>query len=89
MLGFFLVIYSFVAFLIGMAVIATSTNILQEITAGILFIISAIFFTGAHIIGEIRASKTKYIELLTQIKDELRKLRLHKYPEEREVENAT
>ena len=29
------------------------------------------------------------IELLDQIRNELRKLRLHKYPEKREDENAT
>jgi hypothetical protein len=42
--------------------------------AGILLVISAIFFTGAFIVAEIGSSKTKQTELLTQIKNELRKL---------------
>ncbi len=74
MLGVILVIFSILAFLIGLAAFAASTSVLHEMLAGILFVISAIFFTGAFIIAEIYSSKTKHIELLTQIKDELRKL---------------
>jgi len=49
-----LAILSVLVFVIGLAVIASSTTVLHEISAGILFIISSIFFTGAFIIAEIR-----------------------------------
>ena len=82
MLGALLVIYAFIAFLIGLGIFSMSTSVLHEMLAGILLVISSIFFTGAHIIAAIGSSKTKHIELLTQIKDELRKLRLGKYPDD-------
>lgn len=78
-----LIVFSMIAFLAGIVVFALSKSVLHEMLAGILIVISAIYFTGALIIAEIGSSKTKQIELLNQICDELRNLRLKKYPEKR------
>lgn len=68
MLGAILVIFSILAFLVGLGIFSASTSVLHEMLSGILLVISAIFFTGAFIVAEIGSSKTKQTELLTQIK---------------------
>jgi len=72
MLGVLLIIYAFIVFLIGLGIFSISTSVLHEMLAVILLVISSIFFTGAHIIAAIGSSKTKQIELLTQIKEKLK-----------------
>ena len=82
----FLTIISILTFMAGLLVFSQSKSVLHEMLAGILVIISAIYFTGAFIVIAIDSVKSKHTELLTQIKDELRKQRLKEYPENREVE---
>lgn len=82
----FLIVSSILAFMVGLLVFSQSKSVLHEMSAGILFVISAIYFTGAFIVIAIDSVKSKYTELLNQIRGELRKLRLRKYPEKREVE---
>ncbi len=77
-----LVIFSGLSFLAGLGTFAASTSVLHEMLAGILFVVSAIFFSSAFIVASIDALKNKQIKLLTQIKDELRKERLGKYPDD-------
>lgn len=81
-----LVLFSILMFLAGLGTFSVSTSVLHEMLAGILLIISSIFLTGAFIVIAIDSVKSKHTELLTQIKDELRKLRLLKYPEKSEDE---
>lgn len=69
-----LVLFSILTFLVGLALFSASTTVFQEMLAGILFVISSIFFTGGFIIATINFAKTKHAELLTQIKEELKKI---------------
>ena len=78
-----LVLFSILTFLVGLALFSASTTIFQEMLVGILFVVSSIFFTGGFIVATIDFAKSKHTELLTQIKDELRKSRLKKYPDKR------
>jgi len=82
----FLIIISMLTFIIGLLELLGTETVFQQIAVGIIFIISAILFSSGVIVATIDSVKSKHTELLTQIKDELRKSRLKKYPENREVE---
>lgn len=79
----FFVIISIIAFIAGFGSFLTAKSVLHQIFGGVLFIISSLFFCSAGIIDEIKRSRNKQTELLTEIKDELRRLRLKKYPDKR------
>ncbi len=73
-MGAFIVVISILAFMAGLLVFSQSKSVLHEMLAGLLFIISAIYFAGAFIIIAIDSVKSKHVELLSQIRDELKKL---------------
>lgn len=73
-MGAFIVVISILAFMAGLLVFSQSKSVLHEMLAGLLFVISAIYFAGAFIIIAIDSVKSKYAELLSQIRDELKKL---------------
>ena len=50
----FLTIISVLVFFVGISILAAGTSVLHEMLAGMLFIISAIFFSSGGIVNEIR-----------------------------------
>jgi len=83
----FLIVISILIFIVGLVDLSGTKTVFQQIAVGIIFIISAVLFSSGGIVNAIDSAKSKHTGLLTEIKDELRKLRLRKYPEKREDEN--
>ena len=78
-----LAIFSILTFCSGISVIVASKSVLHEMLGGILFVMSAIFLSGAGIVDAIYFFQTKFQDETKKIRDELRKQRLGKYPDKR------
>jgi len=81
----FLFFISILVFLIGVGLFSQGKTVFHEIEAGILFIISAVYFSGGCIVYEIADLRKDHKEQ-RKINDDLRKLRLSEYHDKTESE---